>query len=381
MAASLAIQSAYLSTSSFPVVVLTECDVLSDLERTQIVEQIEQLIDDRERHVLIVDLTLGSALPDSQRIYLADTFAVRKESVAAKWAGLAIVVGEPVPSNASKAVGWQKLAPVPTEIFPTIEAATSWAENLINPGRATTSPSPIPSEALRPTRPRPVMTGMPERTSRQSGALDLSQTGPRTSISEYLKPTDKETQKAAAPGKSKAMDLKTWLKGPRGVGAGVAVLLIALFLLLAPPPDGGLSSAEARSFEDTKSKLALHVKKQRDGRGSPLTSGDACDPGDKLRFEIDVPAKGYVMLLGKRSDGSVQGVGPHAGQAQGGLVAAGSGMALPGTYDLDPSATKESFYLVGCPQPFGPGDCSSSGAGLSCPPACGVAEFVVNKKP
>jgi len=386
MEASPALQSAYLSTSDFPVVVLTEQGVLSDFERTQITEQLEGLIDERERHALVVDLTLGCALPDSQRTYIAEALEMRKLSVAEKWAALAIVVGEPLQSKLSKAASWQQLCPVPTKVFGKLEAATSWAESQVNPGGSGRMSAPA---GTRPSRAMPVMSGMPDRTSRGSGDIDINaRPGERTSISEYLRPTQKDANQARDASKAKAKKnakpegIRGWLSNPRVIGAAVAVVASLVLWLLGPPGVGQLSSAEANKFIEAKNKFALRLTRP-DKAGTtaePLSSGGAIEPGDTVGFEIDVPTKAYVMILQSKEDGSAKGAGPWVGQANGWLVGAGSKMALPAVAAVGGSEGKEAFYLAACPQNFTASDCNSGASGLTCPEGCAVAEFVVNKQ-
>lgn len=393
MAAGLSAQINYhLSTASFPVVVLTESALLGESERTRVFEELMRLLDERGRHVLVVDLMLGAALPDAQRKCLAELTQMRGELIKAKWAGLAIVVGEPIQSKASKAASWQQALPasVPTDCFASLEGATQWAESQLRPGRASNSGSPgnqargtRPPATGTPWRPSgaPERPSAPKRTSRLSGPNDANQVASRTSISAYLSSPPKKALKAGGPPKKTAKprpkDLKAWLKGPRGIGVGVALLAAAILWLLTPSVDG-LSFGEARAFAAAKDRLALRLRRQRVGRAEPLQSGATFARGEKLRFEIDVPARGYILILSVRQDGSAYAAGPSAGLAQAALINAGPGLVIPGSYVIDAPVGQLSLFLVGCPQPFAPKDCSGSATGLDCPDDCGVASFALN---
>lgn len=119
---------AELELASFPLVWLSERGVLSDSERVQVIEALDELLDRRGRHALVLDLRRGRPLPEEQRVYLADHWSIRADDIAEKWACLSVVLSQPVLEHLPIAAFWQRVSPVPSRVFTAFEDAMAWAQ-------------------------------------------------------------------------------------------------------------------------------------------------------------------------------------------------------------------------------------------------------------
>jgi hypothetical protein len=143
----LAMSRASLDVSRFPLVTLTEHAGLRDDERVEVTEAPLALLG-RSPHVLIFDLTHGSALPDSQRRYVGEQFDRHAHEMRAKWLGLAVMVREPLLTNVPIGAFWLRVTKVPARVFTQATAALTWAqEHLGQPVTGTFSISSSPPGA------------------------------------------------------------------------------------------------------------------------------------------------------------------------------------------------------------------------------------------
>jgi hypothetical protein len=121
-----------------------------------------------------------------------------------------------------------------------------------------------------------------------------------------------------------------------------------------------------------KGGLALHVHRQRGSASEEAVSGGRFADGDRLRFVVDLPAPGQVMIQGVEATGNVYRAWPLDGAAA--PLPAGPGQVLPGAVSLDGARGRELLYLVHCP---GPPTCT--GAPPRCQPGCATTAFVLDK--
>jgi hypothetical protein len=124
---------ATLDLTRFPVAVLSERGTLSDPDRLAVTEALLALLDHRERHAVVMDLTAGTPLSSVQRTYVANLFRRRDQDMRAKWAGIGLVVQEPLLTYLPTAAFWMRISPVSARIFPTTNsiAAFEWAKRLL----------------------------------------------------------------------------------------------------------------------------------------------------------------------------------------------------------------------------------------------------------
>lgn len=120
-----------VDASGFPIVVVTECGSLLDRDRTLLMEDLENLLERRGRHALVLDLTRAAQVPREQRVFITEAFNLRAQLIAEKWAAMAVVVRSPVLHHMSVAAFWLKVSPVPARMFPSIPDATAWARSCL----------------------------------------------------------------------------------------------------------------------------------------------------------------------------------------------------------------------------------------------------------
>lgn len=158
---------------------------------------------------------------------------------------------------------------------------------------------------------------------------------------------------------------------PVAVAGALAIAAAALLLLHTPPPrpDVGLKG----------SGLDLRVYRERAGHVASTMSGDMFRPGDRLRFEVDVPSDGHMLVVGVESDGDLFRCYPND-RDESVPVEASSGLLLSDAIELDSSTGHEVLHLVVCDAPFSAHDLRAAGArSLALPPGCRAAAFEMVK--
>lgn len=180
-----------------------------------------------------------------------------------------------------------------------------------------------------------------------------------------------------------AARLWAWLgAGPRGL-ASLAIVMAAALFLVVRPSDHHQTTQSSGEGTRLKGSLSLRVYRQHGSRSEAVTSGERFAPGDKLRFEIDTPRDGYVMIVGVEADGDVYTAWPIEAQGAASKLSAGPRQALPGAVALDDTRGKEALYLVQCATPFEITQCKSLGAdkALTCAADCALSPFMLDKTP
>jgi hypothetical protein len=130
--------------------------------------------------------------------------------------------------------------------------------------------------------------------------------------------------------------------GARAGGlAAAAAIFVAFLLLQKEPPETTLKGGG----------LGLKIYRERAGKTSEVGSGAALFPKDRLRFEVDLPKKSQVMIIGVEETGEVYRCFPSASDASVEL-AAGPHQLLPDAIELDDSIGQEWVHLVACGSPF-----------------------------
>jgi len=352
MAESLTTEHAYLSVSSFPIVVLTEAGVLGDGERTRVMEALEALLDEGGKQVVVIDVSEGDALPESQQMYVADLIKMRAKDLGEVWAALAIVVGSS-PDAQAKAEFWLEVSPVPARVFQALDPAMTWARTTLGLGP---SIRPAPAQA-EPIAPRASRLSEP-RARKTTPSLE-----PRAA--------------KVAPASSRRTGFLGWLLSPRGLLVLGSLSVALVLLLLSPPPDDSLSGADAALFAKRKAEFTVRVSRlSRDGKATVLKSQDKVAVGDRLSVEMDLPAPGYTMLFSLKAGGSLRAIWPTT---RAGRLRAGLGLRPPRLFAVEDAGGQETFFVAYCAQRFTADECTLSGATLQCPEGCITKDFVVEK--
>ena len=97
---------------------------------------------------------------------------------------------------------------------------------------------------------------------------------------------------------------------------------------------------------------------------------------------MDLPAEGYVKVLGVESSGALYTAWPLDPGVQT-RWRAGNGIELTGAVSLDAKPGRETLYLVQCPVEVGPPACTSAGAGgeARVPREVRDEPFILGKRP
>lgn len=170
-----------------------------------------------------------------------------------------------------------------------------------------------------------------------------------------------------------------WLSGRQGLALGL-VTAVVLLIALRAPNTGEPSSSELAGGVRAKGGLTLRVHRQQGAGSELMLSGDTFRAGDRIRFEVDTPADGHLMIVGVESSGSRYVAWP-IGSIKSVPVKAGPRRLLPGAVELDAAQGKESLNLVLCPSAFELLACTDDRGTLSCGPGCMLTVFSVDKQP
>jgi hypothetical protein len=123
----LADNRAELDLMGFPIVVLTEHYVLTDKQRAEVTAALDDIIDRRGRHGLVLDLSRTGPLPETQRQRVSDHAKARTPEICEKRTCLAVVVKAPLLHNIPIAAFWMRVSPVPAKVFTNVDEAIAWA--------------------------------------------------------------------------------------------------------------------------------------------------------------------------------------------------------------------------------------------------------------
>ena len=130
---------------------------------------------------------------------------------------------------------------------------------------------------------------------------------------------------------------RSWLRWLAPGFALAAAAAIALIVLRPKPsePDITLKGGD----------VALIVHRATSGVSERLDDGDTVTAGDRIRFEVDAPRKGYVALVG------VDGTGKQTVYYKG-VAYTPENRLLEGAIQLDATPGDEHFTLLFSTQPF-----------------------------
>ena len=161
------------------------------------------------------------------------------------------------------------------------------------------------------------------------------------------------------------------------VTAGVAVAVWPRPEMVSVVP---LPSPVEPELIRVKGSLGLVVHRARGSETTTLFSGDSARPGDRLSFEVDLPADGFVMVLGVEASGQTYVSYPLAGAAAA-PVSGGDDQTLPGSAELDDSVGNEHLALIWCPAPFTAGELGWQDRSVTAPAGCQATALDLVKSP
>jgi len=132
MSSTIVVPRATIDTSRFPVVVVTECGALRDLDRVCLMQDLEDLLGHGARHAIVLDLARGAPSPREQRDYVTQVLELHAELITEQWAAIALVVRTPLLHQKSEGTFWFRAVPVPGRMFCQLEDAITWAQGCVS---------------------------------------------------------------------------------------------------------------------------------------------------------------------------------------------------------------------------------------------------------
>lgn len=156
-----------------------------------------------------------------------------------------------------------------------------------------------------------------------------------------------------------------------------AALGLGAFILVRPPletdPDRELGTRH-------KGSIGFEVFVERDGVVQRAIGGSEFKPGDRLRFEVDLPNPAHVLIVGVEADGSLYNTYPAtASVASAVALPEGSDQVLPGAVELDEKLGSETLHLVACEQAFDSRSIAERSGKIVFPEGCVESRFVLKK--
>lgn len=145
--------------------------------------------------------------------------------------------------------------------------------------------------------------------------------------------------------------LRELLSLPRLLGAGAALSMAVLALVLAPRLLGGDGGDEVR-LRGAQAPVLKLLAGRVGGTVSPLPAGATLTAGDVLRFEVVLARPAHVQVVNLDDRGVFTRYYPVEGAS--GLLPAGRHL-LPGSIVLDDFVGRERISVVAAPQPIDEG--------------------------
>jgi hypothetical protein len=160
-----------------------------------------------------------------------------------------------------------------------------------------------------------------------------------------------------------------WLRPVRHF-ALVAATAAAVFMLM--PQD----KAETVT---SKGGLGLVVYRERGGDVDKTLSGEQFQPGDRLRFEVELPQPGQLMIVGVEADGDTFPC--YTSESERSIIQTETvKQVLPGAVELDDSRGKEQLHAILCRTPFSFDEVRVEEGRVVSPPDCMTTPFIMDKE-
>lgn len=176
--------------------------------------------------------------------------------------------------------------------------------------------------------------------------------------------------------------LLSWLKQswvPRGLAAAAAVGLVVWAVGVPSTHEPG-DPEEPGGVRLKGPAINLSVFRERGGQVDEVMSGERFQAGDRLRFMVDLPDNGHVMVVGVEGSGEAYAAFPLGAKASA-PAEGGKKKMLRGAVELDGAAGDEWLHLVWCAEPFELGREVKPAADqkIEVPKECGSAGFLLKK--
>lgn len=179
--------------------------------------------------------------------------------------------------------------------------------------------------------------------------------------------------------------LALWLRGrqARWLAASAALGSVVLLLVMTQLRGPGPTEPDPQDNVRIKGAPVLHVYLRRGEHQEEVLSGARFQAGDGIRFVVDLPSTGQVVIVGVEASGTLYTAWPRAKEGGSSSLPAGKAQALPGGMTLDESTGRETLYLVHCAGAAAAPVCQSRGSREPpvCPSGCTLSAFVLDKSP
>lgn len=150
-----------------------------------------------------------------------------------------------------------------------------------------------------------------------------------------------------------------------------AALGLGALVFMKPPLDPGTRH---------KGSIGFEVFVERDGVVQRAVGGSEFKPGDRLRFEVDLPNPAHVLIVGVEADGSLYNTYPAtASVASAVALPEGVDQVLPGAVELDEKLGRETLHLVACERAFDSRSIAENDGKIIFPEGCVESRFVLKK--
>jgi hypothetical protein len=148
----------------------------------------------------------------------------------------------------------------------------------------------------------------------------------------------------------------------------VAATAAAVFILVPRP-----------EVVTSKGGLGLVVYRERGGDVDKTLSGEQFQPGDRLRFEVELPRPGQLMIVGVEADGDTFPC--YTSESERSVIQVETTkQVLPGAVELDDSRGKEQLHAILCRTPFSFDDVRVEEGRVVSPPDCMSTPFILDKE-
>jgi hypothetical protein len=152
--------------------------------------------------------------------------------------------------------------------------------------------------------------------------------------------------------------------------AVVAATAAAVFLIIPRDRTDAVTS---------KGGIGLTVYRERGGDVDKTLSGEQFQPGDRLRFEVELPQPGQLMIVGVEADGDTFPC--YTSESERSVIQVETTkQVLPGAVELDDSRGKEQLHAILCRTPFSFDDVQVEEGRVISPPDCMSTPFILDKE-
>lgn len=174
-------------------------------------------------------------------------------------------------------------------------------------------------------------------------------------------------------------DWRAWLRRSWAPRVAAVALAAALAVFVTRPT--AETPAPAEDSVRLKGGVGLTVYRQVPRGSEVVLSGATLPAGAALRFAVDAPAAGELLVVHVDRHGALTVAHPQTGAGTSVAVPAGREQVLPSAVALDDARGEEWLFAVLCERPFSARDVAPGAAPgtLALPGGCSSAPFLIRK--